>query len=1008
MLLEQNTAKCRCLTRIIAVCVIRLAEFNPAILTAFRGQVKLIIMRGLKDKDMKVRLAGLRACTSLLLSLPEKDRVGLQECVPLLFEVLGSAFSEADDETLVAAVTVLSEVAGNSPKFLKAHLQPILQAMVHMVACAKLEAETRRVAMGFLLTLVEEGKGMVRKQAEFAKQVVPLAFGLVQELQHTAEWDRPGEKEGDDDDGQDNFKFGCECINRLAHALGGKLFLSVIYPLLERAFADKEHWNVRHAALLSIAHMAGGVDKHLEPQLGNIMKNLVVPTALNDPHPRVRWAAVDVCAYLSEAFEPDFCNTFTEQVFTVLMACTAPNNHWRVISHACLCFPDFCRGLESEKLMPYMPKFLTAMVACLGMSAHTQIVENALAAVSSVAMVAEKEFIPYYAHFMPGVKGLITTATAENQKGVRGKAIECIGMMAQSVGSEVFGPEVAPVMEALLPSDDTQHQHVVSTMARICRVIGRAFAPYLPRVIPPLIASARIEDACVILPEGEANPYQNRDGYKTASVDVRQNGMQQISINSTLLEEKSRAIRMLFEYANTMGATFFPYVDEVARILVPCVRYQFESNVRTNSVMSLAPLLRCANEALAADPARRQAYASQLLNFMWPVVVEGINVEYELDALCDILGEWADVLEALPAGVVLTGAQLEEMNEVMRRLIIDCLERCQKRDEVAHGEDMDEAEQELIDAENQHEDEFLGYVYQVVNRLVKNNPAQYPETFHEKLHPVLNAMIQSDDVSLRTSAICMIAQVMEDCPANPRSVSYAMTMHQACTKSLTVDDVGLKQSAAFGFGVCAMVAQGNYAPHALGIMRQLADMVDEAAAAERAYQAKVAKAAAAGRELDEDFEDMSLATDNALGAMVKIFVFTYNRGLPVNGVQTCPQEEVCHLMTRWVSNLPCSGDLVEAKKIHSLLAELLAASNPLLLGPQGRNLPLIVGAMSGILGRADWEEICQADTRQRLIELFHGMQKQMPEGQMKAILAAVTPQQREAIKPFVIHPALLV
>jgi len=226
-------------------------------------------------------MSALRACISVLLSLTESERAGMQECVPLMFEVLGSAYQQADDETIVAAVTVLSDLATVSPKFLKNHLKPVLAAMIHMVACQTLEAETRRVAMSFLLTLAEEGRGMVRKASEFAAQVVPLAFGLVQELQHTPEWDNPDEEhEGDDNDGQDNFKFGCECIARLSAALGGKIFLQVISPLIQRAFQDKEHWNVRHAALITIAQMAQGVDKHMEPQLKSIMTSVDRPSAI--------------------------------------------------------------------------------------------------------------------------------------------------------------------------------------------------------------------------------------------------------------------------------------------------------------------------------------------------------------------------------------------------------------------------------------------------------------------------------------------------------------------------------------------------------------------------------------------------------------------------------------------------------------------------------------------------------------------------------------------------------
>jgi len=1001
----------------------KLAEYNPAVLRPYGAQLKHVMMCGFRDPQMKIRLAALRACCSVLQSLEEEERLSLQDCVPPMFEVLGSAFKDTDDETMRAAVGHLASV---SPKFLKAHLKPIVDAMVQVVQCTSLEADTRRCAMEFLLTLVEEGKGMVRKTTAFAQQVVPLAFGLVQELEHTAEWDTPqaSDKEGDDDDGQDNYKFGCECIARLAGGLGGKLFMQVISPLILSSLKSPQ-WNVRHAALITVSRMAIGVDKHMEDQLASIMQTVVMPLALNDPHHRVRWAAVDTCAFLADAFEPDFANSFPKEVFTILMACTAPNQHWRVIAHACLCFPDFCRGLEKEHLLPFMPTFLTSMVACLGMmSTSPMIVENALAAVSAVAMVAQKDFAPYYAHFMPGVKGIIMSATDGSQKKVRGKAIECMGMMAQAVGAETFGPELQPVMEALLrmlideklPSDDPQHEHVVTTCARICKAVGPAFAPYLPRVIPPLLVSARIEDACVIVAEGESNPFKGREGYTTSEVHMRQAGKQQISMNTSLLEEKARAIRMLFEYANTMGAAFFPYVAEVANILVPCVRYQFEGNVREHAVRSLAPLLRCSNEALASDPARRAEHAQQLLKLMWPVVMQGIIVEYDIEALCDMLGEWSDVIEALPPGVVLGQEEIDEVNLLVRRLVIDLLERCRKRDEQAQSEDCDEAEQELIDAENQAENELLGYVYQLVNRLVKNNPALYPDSFHTHLHPLMAAMMQSDDASLRTTAICMIAQVMEDCPTHPHSQSYAQAMHECCVASLTnpdepqkvnLDDVELAQSAAFGLGVCSMVLRGGYASQAPSVLRLLAAMLEQARAAAAKIAAARARAERAGKAYDDsdDGADSGLATDNALGAMVKIFAFTYNNGAPVNGVPVCPAAEVAPLMAGWVTFLPAHSDLVEAKKIHSLFAELIAANNAFVLGEGLRNLPSVLRVFGAILAYDTPEDITEPATRGKLLELWQGMQKQMPQEQLKQVLQALTPEAREQLKKFAINPA---
>lgn len=198
----------------------------------------------------------------------------MKDTVPLMFEILGAAFQQADEETIIDSVGVLSNLVETSPKFLKNHIKHILAAMLTMVSSTKLESATRRVCMAFLLILAEEGQGMIRKQSEYAQHVIPIAFQFLTELQHTAAWEDPNSvEEGDDDDGFENYKFGCECIQRLANAMGGKLFLRVCTPLIENAMLDKQHWNVRHAGLVAIAHMAIGCDKHLFPQLPMIMKS---------------------------------------------------------------------------------------------------------------------------------------------------------------------------------------------------------------------------------------------------------------------------------------------------------------------------------------------------------------------------------------------------------------------------------------------------------------------------------------------------------------------------------------------------------------------------------------------------------------------------------------------------------------------------------------------------------------------------------------------------------------
>jgi hypothetical protein len=58
--------------------------------------------------------------------------------------------------------------------------------------------------------------------------------------------------------------------------------------------------------------------------------------------------------------------------------------------------------------------------------------------------------------------------------------------------------------------------------------------------------------------------------------------MQRIGINTSALEEKGTACNMLYCYASELKEGFFPYVDEVAKLLVPLMRFYYHDGI-TNS-----------------------------------------------------------------------------------------------------------------------------------------------------------------------------------------------------------------------------------------------------------------------------------------------------------------------------------------------------------------------------------------------------------------------------------------
>jgi hypothetical protein len=332
----------------------------------------------------------------------------------------------------------------------------------------------------------------------------------------------------------------------------------------------------------------------------------------------------------------------------------------------------------------------------------------------------------------------------------------------------------------------------------------------------------------------------------------------------------------------------------------------------------------------------------------------------------------------------LSGEHIKELNQLLYRLVGELLVRCRHRSDHQESEDFDEAQAELYEMENEAEDEFLGKVYGLVNALVKNGKEAYLESFHAELYEIYNAMRKSEDVSLRTNAICVFSQVMEDCPQHPLTRQYCDDLYATCVESVCDEDIPLRQSAVFGIGVCAMVLGTAFASQAEQTMKSLA-------------------AIAADESLGDDAD---VVTDNAISAMAKIFTYVYNSGVSAANVPPCPQS-VLQIMSKWVSFLPCDGDVLEAQKIHEQLTQYIGANNPTVLGDGFRNLPIILGVFGKIFGLENWEDVCLPETHAKMVAIFQQLQKEMPIEQLRAMVHEMKPEMKAAYAPYVINQALL-
>jgi hypothetical protein len=173
--------------------------------------------------------------------------------------------------------------------------------------------------------------------------------------------------------------------------------------------------------------------------------------------------------------------------------------------------------------------------------------------------------------------------------------------------------------------DDPQASYLSAAWARLCKVMGADFVPYLPTVMPALLKSAQLKPDLAVLDKDDDDTaqYSEEDGWEFVQFEG-----QNIGIRTTVLEEKCNAVEMLAIFAKELGAGFQEYVEQVTAIALPLLKFYFHEGVRHAAASLLPLLLKCAKDSNCGE---------SLPNFL-----------YQLSCLCHCL--FKDTPTSSPCG----------------------------------------------------------------------------------------------------------------------------------------------------------------------------------------------------------------------------------------------------------------------------------------------------------------------------------------------------------------------
>jgi len=260
--------------------------------------------------------------------------------------------------------------------------------------------------------------------------------------------------------------------------------------------------------------------------------------------------------------------------------------------------------------------------------------------------------------------------------------------------------------------------------------------------------------------------------------------------------------------------------------------------------------------------------------------------------------------------------------------------------------------------EDEREDEVLSGISEIVNRLLKHNGQNFVPFFQELFPYILGLLDSVHKASDRQVGLCIFDDLIEY--GAPTSLPYIPHFIKAMIEYCGDTDVGVRQAAAYGLGVCALFGRELFTPY---------------------LQDAVAHLTALIKHPDAMTKKAVFPTENAISSIGKI----------------CGSHagflNIDQLILFWLSCLPTTHDKIESKLIYAQLCSFIEKSHPSVLGKDWSNLPKIVGIFATVLDT----DLIDEEITMRIRNILKQMQVNVPQAILQQTFLALTPPQQHLI-----------
>ena len=815
----------------------------------------------------------------------KKAQMKYVSLIPDVLNILPPIKDSQDNEDLSKALLALTDLAETAPKLFTQLFQNLVQFSISVIQDKELDSVCRQNALELMATFADYAPSMCKKDPSYTNDMITQCLSLMTDLgeddEDASEW--LASDDLDQEESDQNHVAGEQTMDRLANKLGGQTILAPTFNWLPRMM-NSMAWRDRHAALMAISAISEGCRDLMIGELGQVL-DLVIP-ALQDAHPRVRWAGCNALGQMSTDFAPKMQSDYYDRILKAIVP-VLNSPEARVKSHAAAALVNFCEEAEKSTLEPYLDDLLSQLFQLL-QSDRRFVQEQALSTIATIADAAEAAFSKYYDTLMPLLVNVLQNQSEKEYRLLRAKAMECATLIALAVGRERLGQDamtlvnlLANIQTGITDPDDPQAQYLMHCWGRMCRVLGSDFVPFLDNVMPPLLELASAKADIQLLDDEEAEQMSGEDGWEFVPLKGRMLG-----IRTDTMEDKHMAIELLVVYSQVLEGAFAPFVANIMeKIALPGLAFFFHDPVRYMSAKLVPQLLSSYKKAYGCP--------SNELGGLWTATVdkllEVLTVEPSIDTLAEMYQCFYESVEVVGKGC-LTPEHMNRFIDSVYAVVEDYQNRVAQRAEDNQGATADDVEDEAEETLMAIEDDqrLLSDMNKAFHAIFKNHGSAFLPSW-ERLMSTYERFLSSADATQRQWGLCIMDDILEYC--GPESSRYANYISQPLISGCQDSSPAIRQAAVYGIGVAAHHGGPAWTQFLTGSVPFLFQVTQVA---------------------DARSEDNVYATENACAAIAKLLHYNPSS-----------VGETQNVITQWVETLPIVNDEEAAPYAYAYLAELI-------------------------------------------------------------------------------------